>query len=75
MTYPLPEILDAFTLYDRGNTLEETAERISSRHGHRVGELLTRWARASYAAIFSISATRVTGAALIFSEMRVSELV
>jgi transposase-like protein len=24
-TYPLPEILEAFTFYDRGNTLEETA--------------------------------------------------
>jgi len=30
-TYPLPEILEAFTLYDRGNTLEATAEKISSR--------------------------------------------
>jgi transposase-like protein len=29
-TYPLPEILEAFMLYDRGNTLEETAEGISS---------------------------------------------
>jgi transposase-like protein len=27
-TYPLPEILETFTLYDRGNTLEETAEKI-----------------------------------------------
>ena len=27
-TYPLPEILEAFTLYDRGNTLDETAEKI-----------------------------------------------
>src|ERR1700726_2802523 len=35
-TYPLPEILEAFTLYDRGNTLDETAEKISSRYGHRV---------------------------------------
>src|ERR1700686_2493580 len=35
-TYPLAEILEAFTLYDRGNTLEETAARLSSRHGHPV---------------------------------------
>src|SRR5260370_34310375 len=35
-TYPLPEILEAFMLYNRGNTLEETAEKLSSRYGHRV---------------------------------------
>src|SRR6266436_6383990 len=35
-TYPLPEILEAFTLYDRGNSLEETAVKLSSRYGHRV---------------------------------------
>jgi transposase-like protein len=29
-TYPLPEILEAFTLYDRGNTLEETAKNLAS---------------------------------------------
>jgi hypothetical protein len=43
-TYPLPEILEAFTLYDRGNTLEETAEKISSRYGHRVApSTISRW--------------------------------
>src|SRR6202140_3801403 len=43
-TYPLPEILEAFTLYDRGNTLEETTEKISSRHGHRVApSTISRW--------------------------------
>ena len=31
---PINEILEALTLYDRGNTLEETAAKISSRHGH-----------------------------------------
>jgi hypothetical protein len=35
-TYPLPEILEALTLYDRGDTLEATAAKISSRYGHRV---------------------------------------
>jgi transposase-like protein len=29
-TYPMPEILEAFTLYDRGNTREATADKISS---------------------------------------------
>src|SRR5579862_7775896 len=35
-TYPLPEILEAITLFDRGSTLAETADKISSRHGHQV---------------------------------------
>src|ERR1700682_5469351 len=53
-TYPLPEILEAFTLYDRGNTLEATAEKLSSRYGHRVAaSTISRWlpaepARATY---------------------------
>jgi transposase-like protein len=43
-TYPLPEILEAFTLYDRGNTLEATAEKISSRYGHHVApSTISRW--------------------------------
>ena len=43
-TYPLPEILEAFTLYDRGNTLEGTAEKISSHYGHRVApSTISRW--------------------------------
>jgi transposase-like protein len=43
-TYPLLEILEAFTLYDRGNTLELTADKISSRYGHRVApSTISRW--------------------------------
>src|ERR1700688_2519651 len=43
-TYPLPEILEAITLYDRGNTLEATAEKISSRYAHRVApSTISRW--------------------------------
>src|SRR6202162_4429516 len=43
-TYPLPEILEAFTLYDSGNTLGATAEKISSRYGHRVApSTISRW--------------------------------
>src|ERR1700733_6103177 len=43
-TYPLPEILEAFTLYGRGNTLEATAEKISSRYGHQVApSTISRW--------------------------------
>jgi transposase-like protein len=43
-TYPLPEILEALTLYDRGNTLEDTARKLSSRYGHRVApSTISRW--------------------------------
>ncbi len=43
-TYPIAEILDAITLYDRGHTLEETVARISSRFGHRVApSTISRW--------------------------------
>jgi DNA-directed RNA polymerase subunit RPC12/RpoP len=43
-TYPLSEIFEAFTLYDRGNTLEETAARLSSRYGHQVvPSTISRW--------------------------------
>jgi ATP-dependent exoDNAse (exonuclease V) beta subunit len=43
-TYPLTEIFDALSLYDRGNTLEATAEKISSRYGHRVApSTISRW--------------------------------
>lgn len=43
-TYPINEILEAVTLYDRGNTLEETAAKISSRHGHTVApSTISRW--------------------------------
>src|ERR1700681_1846759 len=43
-TYPLPEILETFTLYDRGNTLQETARKISSRYGHDVApSTISRW--------------------------------
>jgi hypothetical protein len=30
-------VLDAITLYDLGYSLEETADKIRARHGHRVG--------------------------------------
>ena len=43
-TYPVGEILEALTLYDRGSTLEETARKISSRHGHPVAaSTISRW--------------------------------
>lgn len=43
-TYPVNEILEALTLYNRGNTLEETAAKISSRHGHAVApSTISRW--------------------------------
>jgi transposase-like protein len=36
-TYPLRIVLDAITLYDVGYSLTETAEKVRSRHGYRVG--------------------------------------
>src|SRR3984885_4834349 len=43
-TCPLPEILEALTLYDRGNTLEATSEKLSSRYGHQVApSTISRW--------------------------------
>src|SRR5712692_4336939 len=36
-TYPLRIVLDAITLYDLGYSLEQTADKIRARHGHRVG--------------------------------------
>jgi len=43
-TYPIPEILDALTTYNRGATLEEAAAKISSRYGHPVApSTVSRW--------------------------------
>jgi ATP-dependent exoDNAse (exonuclease V) beta subunit len=43
-TYPLLEILEILTLYDRGNTLAQTASKISSRYGHRIASsTISRW--------------------------------
>ena len=42
--YPLNEILEALTLYNRGLSLEDTARRLSSRHGHSVSPAtISRW--------------------------------
>lgn len=43
-TYPVHEILDALTLYNRGHSLAETAARLCSRHGHIVApSTISRW--------------------------------
>src|SRR5450432_169429 len=43
-TYPLSEILEALTLYNRGYSLEEVSKRLSSRHGHKVSpSTISRW--------------------------------
>jgi hypothetical protein len=41
-TYPLRIVLDAITLYDLGCSLEQTADKIRARHGHRVGRSTMR---------------------------------
>jgi transposase-like protein len=43
-TYPLPEILEALTLYNRGYSLTETATRMSSRFSHHINPAtISRW--------------------------------
>ncbi len=43
-TYPVREILDAITFYNRGYLLAETGAQISSRYGHRVHpSTISRW--------------------------------
>ena len=43
-TYPLNEIFEALTAYNRGLSLEDTARRLSSRHGHTVNPATSRLA-------------------------------
>lgn len=43
-TYPLHEILDALSTYNRGYSLEETSHLMSSRHGHSISPTtISRW--------------------------------
>ena len=43
-TYPLAEILDALTAFNRGHSLEETSRRLSSRYGHAISpSTISRW--------------------------------
>lgn len=46
-TYPIAEIIDGLTQYNRGHSLEETARRLSSRHGHSIAaSTISRWLQA-----------------------------
>src|SRR5205823_11822127 len=43
-TYPVGQILEALTEYNRGHSLEEVSRRLSSRHGHSLHEsTVSRW--------------------------------
>ena len=43
-TYPVKEILDALTAYNRGASLDEVSRRMSSRFGHTVSaSTISRW--------------------------------
>jgi hypothetical protein len=43
-TYPIAEILDALTDYNRGHSLEEVSRLLSSRHGHSISpSTISRW--------------------------------
>jgi transposase-like protein len=69
-TYPLPEILDALTLYNRGTTLTDTARKISSRYGHPVvPSTISRWL-SEHPALTSYRRLRARGRRL-FSPARI----
>jgi hypothetical protein len=43
-TYPISQILDALTEYNRGYALDEVSRRLSSRHGHAIRpSTISRW--------------------------------
>ena len=43
-TYPLGEILEAFTDWNQGHSLEDVSRRLSSRHGHTINPAtISRW--------------------------------
>ena len=43
-TYPVSEILEALTAYNRGYSLEDVSRRLSSRHGHAISpSTISRW--------------------------------
>jgi hypothetical protein len=43
-TYPVAEILDAITAYNRGDSLEVVSRRLSSRYGHSISpSTISRW--------------------------------
>jgi len=43
-TYPVGEILEALTAYNRGYSLEEVSRRLSSRYGHDISpSTISRW--------------------------------
>jgi hypothetical protein len=63
-TYPVNEILEALTLYNRGYSLEETARKISSRFGrHAAPSTVARWL-AEYPSFTTYTRLRARGHAL-----------
>jgi hypothetical protein len=46
-TYPIGEIIEALTDYNRGHSVEQAARRFSSRHGRRIAaSTISRWLQA-----------------------------
>jgi transcription elongation factor Elf1 len=63
-TYPVNEILEALTLYNRGYSLEETASKISSRFGqHAAASTIARWLT-EHPALTTYTRLRARGRAL-----------
>jgi transposase-like protein len=60
-TYPLRVVLDAITLYDLGYSLDETAEKVRSRQGHRVARSTIAGWLAEYRSLTTYARLRVEG--------------
>jgi transposase-like protein len=60
-TYPVNEILEALTTYNRGHSLEDTSQRLSSRYGHRINPAtISRWL-AAYPRLITYRRLRARG--------------
>jgi len=60
-TYPVNEILEALTTYNRGHSLEDTSRRLSSRYGHRINPAtISRWL-AAYPRLITYRRLRARG--------------
>jgi transposase-like protein len=60
-TYPMRVVLDAITLYNLGYSLAKTADKIRSRHGHRVGRSTIADWLAEHGVIITYSRLRPAG--------------
>src|ERR1700688_212401 len=60
-TYPLRIVLDAITQYDLGYSLDETAEKVRARNGHRVARSTIAGWLAEYRSLTTYARLRADG--------------